>query len=182
MSISKERLVEIQMYAFIAHANVNHKYGDSDLPYSFHLAAVVATAKRYRHLIPAEDFNDVVAGCYCHDIIEDARESYNDVKKKINKLVAEIAFACSNDKGRNRKERAGEPYYKGIREQKYASFVKLCDRIANGLYSKMMCGDNPDSMFYKYKAEHIDFIVDVVDSDGEETYYEMIAELSSIFN
>ena len=38
--------------------------------------------------------------------------------------AAEIVYALTNDKGRTRKERAGEHYYAGIRETPYAPFVK----------------------------------------------------------
>jgi hypothetical protein len=72
--------------------------------------------------------------------------SYNDVKKIGLKLglteeqtflAAEIVYALTNEKGRNRKERAGKRYYEGIRNTPYAPFVKMCDRVANIRYS---CG------------------------------------------
>ena len=80
---------------------------------------------------------------YYHDSIEDARLTYNDVKRTANEWMnneqahtaAEIVYALTNDKGRNRAERAGERYYQGIRETPYAPFVKLADRLANITYS-----------------------------------------------
>lgn len=51
--------------------------------------------------------------------------------------VADIVYAVTNEKGKNRSERANEKYYQGIRENKLAVIVKICDRLANALYSKI---------------------------------------------
>ena len=55
-----------------------------------------------------------------------------------------------------RAERAGENYYKGIRETPYAPFVKLCDRLANITYS--CAGDDPNNVrmreVYKQEVPH----------------------------
>ena len=50
-------------------------------------------------------------------------------------LATEIVYALTNEKGRNRAERANEKYYEGIRETPYAPFVKLADRLANTSYA-----------------------------------------------
>lgn len=52
--------------------------------------------------------------------------------------VADIVYAVTNEKGKNRSERANEKYYQGIRENKLAVIVKICDRLANALYSKLI--------------------------------------------
>jgi hypothetical protein len=71
----------------------------------------------------------------------------------IGQEAADIVFAVTNDKGKNRKERAGVNYYRGIRDTSGAVFVKLCDRIANVQYSKM----TKSRMFKMYQEEHSDF-------------------------
>ena len=89
-----------------------------------------------------EQYNLVLAAFY-HDSIEDARLSYNDVMKIARSqmdeeqayLAAEIVYALTNEKGRNRAERANEKYFAGIREIPYAPFVKLADRLANTSYA-----------------------------------------------
>ena len=116
-------------YATKCHSDTNHMYGDK--PYSYHLQMVRDAAKRFIGIIPEEDRDRVLAGCWVHDVIEDARETYNDVRNVLGMEVAELAYALTNEKGRNRSERANEKYYQGIRDTKYASFIKLCDRIAN---------------------------------------------------
>jgi (p)ppGpp synthase/HD superfamily hydrolase len=88
-----------------------------------------------------------------HDLIEDCRVSYNDVKTHLGQEAADIVYAVTNEKGKNRAERANEKYYQGIRETPGAVFVKLCDRIANVQYSKM----TKSRMFEMYSEENPKF-------------------------
>jgi (p)ppGpp synthase/HD superfamily hydrolase len=111
-----------------------------------------------------------------HDLIEDTRVSYNDVKKVLGEDAADIIYALSNEKGKNRKERANDKYYTGIRNTPGAVFVKLCDRIANVQYSKM----TGSSMFEKYKKENIDFMVGLGRRVGN-AYEEMYQYLINLF-
>lgn len=152
------------------HRSVNQIYGD-DLPYGYHLDMVVNGIRDYGHLVCAkeEDFLPLFFGGYYHDSIEDARLTYNDVMKIARGMLTEeqaimateIAYALTNDKGRTRAERAGEKYYKGIRETPYAPFVKLCDRLANITYS--CSGVTPDSLHMKevYKSEVPHFLASI---------------------
>ena len=137
-------LEQIRKSAHQLHADVNQTYGDG-LPYGFHIDMVADAVRRYGHLV-CQDERDVLPllfGAYYHDSIEDARLTYNDVTavarqfmdEELAKMAAEIVYALTNDKGRNRAERAGENYYRGIRETPYAPFVKLADRLANISYS-----------------------------------------------
>lgn len=95
------------------------------------------------------------ASAFLHDTIEDARMTYNDVVKFLKEFkgggfvlpegvrqhledqVPEIVYALTNEKGRNRGERANDLYYQGIRQTKFASFIKMCDRLANIQYTMM---------------------------------------------
>jgi len=138
-------------YATKCHTDTNHLF--DCIPYMVHLSLVVMAMQRFIHLIPEEDRKLVEASCWVHDVIEDCRQTYNDVKNVCGEQVAEIAYALTNEKGKTRKERANENYYKGILEIKYAPFVKLCDRIANIEYSK----DSASRMFKMYCKENNDF-------------------------
>ena len=133
------------------HQSTNHFY--DDFPYEFHLNMVVETAKKFIHLIPEQEREIVIAGCWVHDTIEDTRVTYNDLKSALGEEIAEIAYALTNEKGKTRKERANEKYYQGIRDTKHAAFIKICDRIANVEYSK----SENSSMYEKYKEEFKDF-------------------------
>lgn len=144
----KDLLQKAMEYAVKCHADVNQVY-DRQYPYSHHLSMVVGVAQDFIHLIPEQYRNDVLAACWCHDLIEDARQTYNDVKDNTNSLVADIVYAVTTEKGKTRADRANDQYYAGIRNQSFATFVKICDRIANYEYS----ATTKSSMFAKYSAE-----------------------------
>lgn len=135
------------------HKQCNHFY-DGDVPYRFHLDMTASVCERFKHLVDDFKQNDVILACYAHDLLEDTRTNYSEIVKNLGLEVAELVFAVTCEKGRNRKERANEKYYEGIKNLKYASFVKMCDRIANVEYSKMIGGKH----FEMYKKENDSFI------------------------
>lgn len=161
----------IEDFAVDAHEKTNHKYDGK--PYYIHLEQVVSNAFQYIHLVNKSDREDVINACWMHDTIEDCRLTYNDVKVIAGKEVANIVYAVTNEKGKNRKERANEKYYQGIRNNTWATFVKLCDRLANVKYSK----DNKNSMFDLYKKENEHFLLSLQPSDK---YKEMVSELCTL--
>jgi len=139
-------------YACEKHDATNHMYDDQ--LYSIgHLKPVYGVALKYIHLIPEPDRLHVLAAAWVHDIIEDARETYGDVAKVCGYIVADIAFALTNNKGKVRKDRADANYYEGIRNVAYADYLKLCDRIANVSVSTK----TGHAMGGKYKKEFKDF-------------------------
>ena len=135
---------EIRNDAHALHASVNHAY-DRIRPYGFHLDMVVNWVRKYIEVVcvSEQDILPIYFAAFYHDSIEDARLSYNDVMKIAKELMdeeqaylaTEIVYALTNEKGRNRAERANEKYYAGIREIPYAPFVKLADRLANTSYA-----------------------------------------------
>jgi (p)ppGpp synthase/HD superfamily hydrolase len=141
----RESLEQIRSMAHQIHESVNQFY-DGDKPYGYHLDMVAKEVYAYGHLVLVgeADLLPLFMGAWFHDSIEDARLSYNDVKKIALKLglteeqafmASEIVYALTNEKGRNRAERANEKYFEGIRETPYAPFVKLADRLANTSYA-----------------------------------------------
>lgn len=135
---------EVRNDAHTLHASVNHAY-DRIRPYGFHLDMVVNWVRKYIGEV-CRDERDVLPiffAAFYHDSIEDARLTYNDVMKVAEQLMdkeqaflaTEIVYALTNEKGRNRAERANEKYYAGIRDVPYAPFVKLADRLANTSYA-----------------------------------------------
>ncbi|MEO1032649.1 MAG: phosphohydrolase [Bacteroidota bacterium] len=159
-------------YAIRKHKSVNQKYDGYD--YDFHLNMVFEIAQKFIHLIPPKEQENVLAACWVHDIIEDARETYNDVRKATNETIAELAYALTNEKGRNRMERANDKYYKGIRDTKNASFIKFCDRIANVMHSKY----KGSRMFDVYRQENAHFVSKIYVPECEE----MSTYLINMFN
>jgi (p)ppGpp synthase/HD superfamily hydrolase len=165
------------------HSSTNHMY-DAYLPYEFHLRMVVKVAEQFLHLISdgpilKPSHNTILMAAWGHDLIEDTRTSYNDVKEILGDEVADIVYALTNEKGKNRKQRANDKYYEGIRNTKGAVFVKLCDRIANVQYSKM----TESRMFEMYKKENHDFM-DQLGYDGTNTQQcsQMFEYLTNLFN
>jgi len=147
-----------------SHRSVNQKY-DGKCYFKIHILSVADIANKFKHLIPF-DFEIVLAACYLHDVIEDCRINYNEIKKEFGEQVAELVYALTNEKGRTRKDRANLKYYQGIKNVEYATFVKLCDRIANIEYSKKQ----KSTMFEKYKKENKFFNEQLYDSRYKEMF------------
>ena len=161
------------------HRDTNHMY-DTYLPYEFHLRMTVEVANKFQHLITyKQDLPSVILGAWGHDLIEDTRVSYNDVKQELGEMAADIIYACSNEKGKNREDRANHNYYRVIRSTPYAVFVKLCDRIANVQYSKM----SGSRMFEMYNKENKDFMNQLGwnSEDILHEYADMYWYLSNLF-
>ena len=156
------------------HKDCNHIYGDY-LPYEFHLRMVVHVYERYKHHVEDISKYDVMLACYGHDLIEDARVTYNDIKSVLGHDVAELIYAMTEEKGRNRKERLNEKYFKGLKENKYGIFIKLCDVIANVEYSKM----SGSRMFNMYKKE-FDYFTEQIGYNNNFYYKDMYEHLKSI--
>ena len=171
-----ETIEAIKQSAHQLHEHVNQTY-DKTHPYGFHLDMVVDSVYQYGHEVCAEE-KDVLPlffGAYYHDSIEDARQTYNDVKATARQymdegqalMAAEIAYALTNDKGRTRAERAGEKYYQGIRETPYAPFVKLADRLANISYSFTHCNDANAHMKDVYRNELPHFLEAITSAEED---------------
>ena len=149
------------------HAAVNQTY-DGYLPYAFHLRLTASYALRFLPLLQLDEpqGETVLAAAYFHDTLEDARLSYNDLTALLTRLkdehglrldvraAAEAVYALTNDKGRTRAERAGDAYYKGIRETPFAPFLKMCDRLANLRYSTLWTPRQRMAQVYAEEMPH----------------------------
>ena len=170
--LSSSLISKAKSYAIIKHFDTHHKY--DGMPYDVHLNKVYLYGCKYHHLLPSNKVvGDVLAACWAHDVIEDCRETYNDVEKVLGEDVANIVYALTNEKGRNRAERANEKYYEGIRNTPYASFVKICDRLANISHSK----ETNNIMISVYRKEHFDFVDKLFDKKYKEMFDEMKEKL-----
>jgi (p)ppGpp synthase/HD superfamily hydrolase len=172
------------------HNAVNHMYGEH--PYTFHLNAAVEETIHWFHFSePIKDhfhmlfkqhaLEELVLATWGHDLLEDTHCSYDDIYKHLGVLVAEIIFAVTNNKGRNRKERADKNYYKGIMTTPGATLVKLCDRIANVKYSK----ETGSSKYFMYRTEMPHFMASLfpVTTDRRfALYFDVITHLMSLFD
>jgi len=158
----------------------NQKYNDA-LPYSFHLDIVSGHAGRLYEYIewsgkdwvsnPRFDIWMAKFVAQGHDLIEDARLTYNDIiaeatfyyRRDFAIMIAEAIFACTECRGRNRKERHSEEYYSLLMSNDLAVYVKLCDILANVQFSKM----THSSMYNKYQNEFPSFVDRMSDMQKE---------------
>lgn len=160
-----------EQYAIKCHGETNHFYDNK--PYDFHLSMVYNFALKYSYLVPVEQRNNFLAAAWTHDVIEDCRQTYNDVLKATNKEVADLTYALTNEKGKNRKERANGKYYKEIKNTPNAVLLKVCDRLANFTYSI----ESESRMAKLYANETPDFMFDLDDGSCNEAFNELL-ELS----
>jgi (p)ppGpp synthase/HD superfamily hydrolase len=188
-----KQIDEIRAAAHELHDSVNQIYGDG-LPYGFHLDMVVEAVEEFGHLVcvSEDDMIPLFFGAFFHDTIEDTRQSYNDVMRRARKwmteeqalMATEIVYALTNDKGRTRAERAGEKYYKGIREIPYATVVKLCDRLSNITYScSVDNGRRGERMREVYKEEMHHFLSSLKpenDDPRKQIPFEVITALAEV--
>lgn len=163
-------ITAIKESAHTLHASVNQTY-DEVHPYGFHLDMVAESVFKYGSCVCVceADVLPLFFGAYYHDSMEDARLTYNDVMKTARQwmdeeqalMASEIVYALTNDKGRTRAERAGEKYYRGIRETPYAPFVKLADRLANITYSFTHANEANVHMKEVYRKELPHFLASI---------------------
>jgi len=172
-----------EKWCIAKHKETNHMY-DTYLPYEFHLRMADQVAAEFEHILDntvdyftgqreydkssetTETLREICRkAVWGHDLIEDTRTSYNDVKNQLGQGAADVIYAVTNEKGKTRKERANAKYYEGIRETKGGVFVKMCDRIANVRYSKM----TQSRQFEMYKKENKDFMAQL--GWGEDSQY-----------
>jgi (p)ppGpp synthase/HD superfamily hydrolase len=156
-------------YARKCHDGTNQEYDGNS--YMVHVIGAFGYAAKYIDLISKPDRATVLAAVFAHDVIEDTRQTYGDVKKELGERVAEIVYAVTNEKGKNRKERANDVYYSRIRRKKNADFVKLCDRLSNVRYSV----DHGASQAKMYRNENKLFVYEVTNRHGH--LQPMISEL-----
>lgn len=142
-----------RQYAISCHSETNHKYNNE--PYEVHLKMVYVQAFKYRELVPENHRDNFLAAAWTHDVIEDCRQTYNDVRQSTNTEVAELTYALTNEKGRNRKERASDKYYEDMKSCPYAVLLKVCDRLANLQYS-IDTGSRMTEMYLRENPQFID--------------------------
>lgn len=149
-------LSRAKAFAKAAHEGTNHTY-DGKPYFDLHVEEYVFKwALRFIYLVPENVGEEVLAAVYCHDVEEDCRMTYNDVKKATNERVANIVHALTNEKGKVRSERANNKYYKGILDEPYAILGKLADRLGNVEYS-MTHGEPTTRQNSMYRKEYDHF-------------------------
>lgn len=164
------------------HANENQMYGD--FPYSVHLLKTFEKIYKYGHEICKTDYDVItlfVSGMF-HDVLEDLRITYYDLQKILINLtindvcvhqIVEIIWALTTPKGKSRKERLSREYYNKVSSTKFASFIKMADRLANMEMSKYF---NPTKL-HMYVNEDV-----LVRINLDEIPQDMLTEYTDYLN
>lgn len=162
-------------WAIQQHRNTNHLY-DKIIPYEYHLHMVAREVDRHIGLGNYGKLDILTDAAYGHDLIEDCRITYNDLLSNSASIeVAEIIYALTDEKGKNRAERGREEHYRKLVKVPGAAFVKFCDRIANVRYSKFA----ESSMYEKYERENGSFIHKCWIPELEQ--YKLVETLEGLF-
>lgn len=145
-------LKEAYDYSKACHDGTNQKYDDESY-FDKHILLVFHFGLKYIYLIPERWQVNILCAILCHDVIEDCRVTYSELEKIFGVKVASIVYACTNNKGKTRSERANDEYYAGINNTPGAEYTKVCDRLANATAS----ASTGHGMLKKYRKEQEHF-------------------------
>ena len=124
----------ISEFAKLAHDKANCKYDGKE--YYTHVKMVEDTVDKYKTVFKSDDDYLIArAGASCHDLIEDAQLTFNDVMKATNKKVARVVLDVTDVHEENRLLRHLFTMGKTVKNH-ISIIVKMSDMRANGLYSK----------------------------------------------
>lgn len=141
------KLYNVDLYALLMHHSIRQTYDGK--PYFYHVKQVALNVCKYKHLLKDSQLEQAYVGALLHDAIEDCNLTYNDIKKDWGLVIADIVYACTELKGKNRKERHGQEYFDTLKVSYLGTFVKVCDILAN-VEQSIKTGN---SMLKAYKKE-----------------------------
>lgn len=147
MEIEK-RFEQARKLAIAVHGD--QKYGE--LPYEYHLQAVVDILKRFGASLEDVSTAPLLIAAWLHDSLEDTALTRTEVETQFDSEIAELVWRVTDEPGATRKERKPATYRK-TRESQTAIILKLADRIANvesSLASK-------SGLLRMYRREHEEF-------------------------
>jgi (p)ppGpp synthase/HD superfamily hydrolase len=148
-----ELIEKAKEYAERVHTAARCKYGEDNEPYMVHLDAVCKWVLDNPSVLRfSDDFENTCAAAYTHDTIEDAQQTYNDVKKATSDDVADITLAVTDVHAENRMLRFLSTIPKTVKDYR-ALVLKVCDIGANSSYGKNV----KNSMYKKYQKEWIGY-------------------------
>ena len=141
-------LIEIRKYAQKCYDDANCKYNGQN--YFAHITMVVSILEVNIGVFKNDDDKQITIGAaFCHDLIEDAQQTYNDIMSVAGKDVADITLAVTDVHAENRLMRHLLTMHKTVKDYR-AIILKLCDIYANASYSKSV----GSSMYRKYVNEY----------------------------
>lgn len=149
MNHTYEVIEKAKEYAIRVHNAAGCTYGDDDEGYETHLYMVEDWVSAHQEVfILADDRMNTRAAAFAHDVIEDAQQTYNDVKDATSKPVADITLAVTDVHETNRMLRFLSTIPKILKDHR-ALVLKVCDIGANSSYGK----GRKNGMYKKYQKE-----------------------------
>lgn len=141
-------MTDVYDFAEKAYADANCEYDGKSYMTHINMVADVFV-KRSTIFNNVEDGIDTQAAIYCHDLIEDAKLSYNNIMEASSKSVADIVLAVTDVNESNRLLRHLATMPRTVKDHR-AIILKMCDIYANASYSR----DHKSSMYEKYIEEY----------------------------
>ena len=118
-------------YRFAAEAHNGQLFPGTELPYIMHASFACMEVMAALVHEPERDGNLAVQCALLHDVIEDTKVSYEDVKGGFGTAVADGVLALTKDKNLPKPQQMADSLRR-IREQPHEIWlVKLADRITN---------------------------------------------------
>lgn len=161
-----------RQYAFEKHNKPSESQRYGNAPYSKHLEDVRAVADRHQAYLKEDEIEDVYCAIYLHDTVEDTETTPNLLKKLFNDRIAGIVLAVSNERGWDKKEILFKTLPK-IWQNRLATFVKLCDRIANTTNSRQGMDEKSGTILHRYRLEYPVFRYALKSNDFEKMWLEL---------
>ena len=140
-------ILTIEKYAEKCYADANCKYGDGS--YMIHIRMVLDFITKHKVFKHYSDFVDTCGAALCHDLMEDAKQTYNNICDVAGKEVADITLGVTDVPAENRLMKHLLTMGKTVRDYR-AIILKMADMYSNAKYSKQ----NGSTMYMKYVAEY----------------------------
>ena len=151
MTDLNEKSEELRLFSEFcrnAHDEANCKYDGKN--YYTHVSMVEEGVDKYETVfLNYDDYYIARMGGSGHDLIEDAKLTFNDIKKASCKAVARVILDVTDVHEENRLLRHLFTMGKTVKNH-ISIIVKMADMRANGLYSKT----HGSNMYKKYVAEY----------------------------
>jgi (p)ppGpp synthase/HD superfamily hydrolase len=138
-------------FAVRVHNQAGCTYGDDDQLYEVHVDMVAAKVLKFKKVFKYESDSIIThAAAYTHDTIEDAQQTFNDVREATSIHVAKVTLAVTDVQEENRLLRFLSTVPKILKDHR-ALVLKVCDVAANSEYGL----GQKNSMHLKYKKEWV---------------------------
>lgn len=150
--------------------HLGQKYGNKD--YFYHLEQVANLSRSIYEI----DEIEIVA--YLHDTVEDTALTLDEIRAEFGDYIANNVWVCTDERGRNRKERKRSTYKKLAEARKNLCLhlgiaVKVSDRLANVIE----CSKTSPSLLNMYRGEQEEFRNSAFVSGMCDNYWEKLGRL-----